>query len=120
MWDFFSQGLAYLYPEGVSSDTRVLLGVQSERLYRVLGQPVVGSSGWLEPESDSSEASERGHWMDRSSHQRSTEVVGDASSSEGAEASSAMGAATTTEDMMRLETDSGGGTRSTSLAKREC
>jgi hypothetical protein len=65
-----------------------------------------GSSGWLEPESDSSEASEKGHWMDRSSHQRSTEVVGDASSLEGAKASSAMGAATTAEDMMRLETDS--------------
>jgi hypothetical protein len=116
----FSQGLAYLYPEGISSDTSVLLGVQSERLYRVLGQPVVGSSGWLEPESDSCEASERGPWMDRSLDQSSVQVVGDASSSEGAEASSAEGAATAAEDMMGLETDPGGGSKSTSLAKREC
>ena len=48
------------------------------------------------------------------------QVVGDASSSEGAEASSALGVATTKEDLMGLETDPGGGSKSTSLAKREC
>jgi hypothetical protein len=96
----FSQGLTYLYPEGISSDPSVLLGVWLERLYRVLGQPVVGSSGWLEPESDSCETSERGPWMSRSLDQSSVQVAGDASSSEGAEASSAVGATTTTEDMM--------------------
>jgi hypothetical protein len=37
-----------------------------------------GSSGCLEHESDSSEALEKGNWMDMYSHQRSTEVVGDA------------------------------------------
>jgi hypothetical protein len=116
----FSQGLAYLYPEGISYDPCVLLGVLSKRLYRVLGQLVVGSSGWLEPESDSGEASERGPWMSRSLDQSSVQVAGDASSSEGAEASSAVGAATAAEDMMGLETDLGGGSRSTSLAKREC
>jgi hypothetical protein len=45
--------------------------------------------------------------------QSSVQVAGDASSSEGAEASSAVGATTTTEDMMGLETDPGGGSRST-------
>jgi len=68
---FFSQGLTYIYPKGVSSDTRVLLGVQSERLYKVLGHPVVGSSGWLEPEFDNSEVLERGPWMSRSLDQSS-------------------------------------------------
>jgi hypothetical protein len=53
-------------------------------------------------------------------YQISMQVVGDASSSEGAEASSAVGAATTTYDMMGLKTDPGGGSRSTSLSKREC
>jgi hypothetical protein len=48
------------------------------------------------------------------------QVAEGASSSEGAEASSSEGATTTTDEMMGLETDSGGGSRSTSLAKREC
>jgi hypothetical protein len=47
-------------------------------------------------------------------------VAGDASSSKGAEASNAVGETTTTMDMMELETDLGGGSRSTSLTKREC
>jgi hypothetical protein len=55
-----------------------------------------------------------------SSVHRSTEVATEASSAVGAEASSSEGATTTTDGMMELETDSGGGTRSTSLAKREC
>jgi hypothetical protein len=79
-----------------------------------------GSSGWLDPKSDISEASKKGHWMDISSHNRSSEVTEDVSSSEGAKASNAVGATTIAEDMMKLETNSGGSTRSTSLAKREC
>jgi hypothetical protein len=58
--------------------------------------------------------------MDRSSNQRSTKVVGDASSLEGAKASSAVGETTAAQDMMRLETNSSGVTKSTSLAKRKC
>ena len=38
---FFSQGMTYLYPEGVSLYTRVLLGIWSKRLYKVLFQLVV-------------------------------------------------------------------------------
>ena len=42
----FHDGVVDLYPEGVSSDTKVLIGVRMERLYRLLGEPVVvGSSG---------------------------------------------------------------------------
>ena len=48
------------------------------------------------------------------------EVATEASSAVGSEVSSSEGEATTTDGMMDLETDSGGGTRSTSLAKREC
>jgi hypothetical protein len=55
-----------------------------------------------------------------SSVHRSTEVATEASSAVGAEASSSEGATTTTDEMMELEIDSGGGTGSTSLAKREC
>lgn len=68
----------------------MLLGVRSKRLYRLLGEPVGGSSEWLELESDS-EALMRGPCMDASLYQSSVQVVGDASSSEGAEASSAKG-----------------------------
>jgi hypothetical protein len=57
----------------------------------VLGQPVVGSSGWLELEFDSVEASERGPWMDRSLYQSSVQVARDASSSEGVEDNNVMG-----------------------------
>jgi hypothetical protein len=42
------------------------------------------------------------------------------SSSEGAEASRSEGATTRINEMMGLEVDSGGGSKSTSLAKREC
>jgi hypothetical protein len=79
----------------------------------VLGQPIVRSSVWLEPKSDSDEPSERGPWMNRSLDQSLVQVTGDALSSEGAEASSAVGATTAAKDMMGLETDPGGGSRST-------
>jgi hypothetical protein len=38
----------------------------------------------------------------------------------GAEDSSSEGETTTTDEMMELEINSGGGTKSTSLTKREC
>jgi len=56
----FHQGLVYRYREGVFSDIGVVLGFWSERLYRLLGEPVVGTNGWLELESDEGEASVRG------------------------------------------------------------
>jgi hypothetical protein len=43
-------GWVFLYPEGDTPDTTILLGVIM-RLYRLLGQPVVGSSGFLDSES---------------------------------------------------------------------
>jgi hypothetical protein len=55
-----------------------------------------------------------------SSVHRSTKVATNASSAVGAEVSSSEGAAMATDGMMDLETDFGGDTRSTSLAKREC
>jgi hypothetical protein len=57
--------------------------------------------------------------MDRSPDQSSMQVVAGDSSLEGG-ASSSEGETTTTDGMMGLETDPGGGSRSTSLAKREC
>ena len=61
-----------LYRKGVSSDTKVLIGVRMERLYRFLGEPiVVGTNGWLDPESNSSEAYVRGPHMDMSHDQSS-------------------------------------------------
>jgi hypothetical protein len=52
--------------------------------------------------------------------QSTMQVARDALSSEGEKASSAVGGTTTIEDMMGLETDPSGGSRSTSLTKREC
>jgi hypothetical protein len=49
----------------------------------MLGQPIVGSNWWLEPEFDSCEASKRGPWMSRSLDQSSMQVARDASSSRG-------------------------------------
>jgi hypothetical protein len=59
----FFRGLVFLYPEGATPDTVVFLGVQYERLYRLLEQPMVGSNGYLDsetvslPETRSCEAS---------------------------------------------------------------
>jgi hypothetical protein len=38
----------FIYPEGATPDTAVMLGVGYERLYRLLGRPVLGSSGFLD------------------------------------------------------------------------
>jgi hypothetical protein len=151
----FYYGRVFLYLEGATPDTTILLGVRHERLYRLLGQLVIGSSGYLDSESVSVSESGQVAWerelisgtqfssstlrglnryeltqtdaqesvetpRSMSSVHRSVEVATEASSAVGAEASSSEGATTTTDGMMELETDSGGGTRSTSLAKREC
>jgi len=43
---FFGQ--VFLYTEGATLETTVVFGVKYERLYRLLGQFVVGSSGFLD------------------------------------------------------------------------
>jgi hypothetical protein len=68
----------------------------------------------------SEETSRSMSWIDRSPYQSLARVVAVSSSSEGSKASSSEGAATTSNEMMGLETDYGGGTKSTSLTKREC
>jgi hypothetical protein len=94
----FEDGQVLIRSEGADTqDATVRLGIREGMMYRVLGQPVVGSKGIL----------------DRRSDQSATEVAGGSSSSEGA--------ATTTTDLMGSEIDPGGGSsRSTFLAKREC
>jgi hypothetical protein len=58
----FFCGRVFLYPEGATLDTTILLGVRYERLYRLLGQPVVGSNGFLDSESMSVSESEQVAW----------------------------------------------------------
>jgi hypothetical protein len=55
----FFHGLAFLYLEGATLDTIIFIFVQHERLYRLLRQPVVGSSGFLDSESMSVSKSEQ-------------------------------------------------------------
>ena len=107
----YHDGVVNLYPEGISRDTKVLIGVKMERLYRFLGDPVVVDiSGWLDSETDSGENSLRESDSD-SSHDQSS-VQGRVSGSEGASAAG---------NMIAEEMDPGDGTvRRTSLAKREC
>jgi hypothetical protein len=47
----FNSGHVFLYPVGVIADTAVMLGVKYEGLYRLLGRPVLGSSGFLDSDS---------------------------------------------------------------------
>jgi hypothetical protein len=131
----FHHGQLFIYPEGATPDTSTVLGVRYERLYRLLGQPVIVSNGFLDSESvfvsltDGCEASsstvKRLSWYEmtlmeeenRYPGQSSTTEVAGSSISEGAGSSSSEGATTEAEDMI----DHGGGaTRSTFLAKREC
>jgi hypothetical protein len=154
----FNSGHVFLYPVGATADTTTMLGVRYERLYRLLGRPVLESSGFLDSDSvseswqvarerelihgtqsssgtlkglnrhestqlDAQESVQSPRSM--SSVRGTAEVAAEASSavgvvascSEGAETSSTEGAAMAADEM---ETDSGGDTRSTSLAKREC
>jgi hypothetical protein len=94
----FEDGQVLIRSEGADTqDAAVRLGIREGMMYRVLGQPVVGSKGIL----------------DRRSDQSAAEVAGGSSSSEGA--------ATAAADLMGSKIDPGGGSsRSTFLAKREC
>jgi hypothetical protein len=47
----FYYGHVFLYPEEATPDTTVLLGVRYERMYRLLGQPVLGSSVFMDSDS---------------------------------------------------------------------
>jgi hypothetical protein len=47
----FNSGHVFLYPVGATADTVVMLGVKYEGLYRLLGRPVLGSSGFLDSDS---------------------------------------------------------------------
>ena len=61
----YHDGVVDLYPHGLSSGTKLLIGVKMERLYRFLGDPkVIDISGWLDPETDSGEDSVRESHMD--------------------------------------------------------
>jgi hypothetical protein len=94
----FEDGQVLIRSEGVDTqDAAVRLGIREGMMYRVLGQPVVGSKGILDHRSDQSAA----------------KIAGGSSSSEGA--------TTTATDLMGSKIDPGGGSsRNTFLAKREC
>jgi hypothetical protein len=47
----FQHGQVLIYPERATQDTTIVHGVRYERLYRLLGKPVIGSSGFLDSES---------------------------------------------------------------------
>jgi hypothetical protein len=49
----FFHGQVFLYPEGATLDTRIVLNVKHERLYKLQGQPVCESNGLLDSESTS-------------------------------------------------------------------
>jgi hypothetical protein len=124
----FKDGQVLIRTEGEDTkDATVRLGIREGMMYRVLGQPVVGSKGILDQRSVSvaesygrvapSKTAKFVSWYDltlmeessRTSDQSAAEVAGMSSSSKGA--------ATTTTNLMGSEIDSGG---DTSLAKREC
>jgi hypothetical protein len=94
----FEDGHVLIRSEGADTqDAAVRLSIREGMMYRVLGQPVVGSKGIL----------------DRMSNQSATEVAGGSSSSERT--------TTMATDLMGLEIDPGGGSsKITFLTKREC
>jgi hypothetical protein len=47
----FYGGHVFLYLVGATPDTTMMLGVGYERLYRLLGRPVLGSNGFLDSDS---------------------------------------------------------------------
>ena len=54
----YHDGVGDLYLDGLSSGTKLLIGIEMKRLYMFLGDPVVvDTSGWLDPETDSWEDS---------------------------------------------------------------
>jgi hypothetical protein len=44
----FHHGQVLIYPEGATQGTTIVLGVRYERLYRLLGQTVIGFKGILD------------------------------------------------------------------------
>jgi hypothetical protein len=44
----FQRGQVFLYSKGVTLEATVRLGIREGMMYRVLGQPVVGSKGMLD------------------------------------------------------------------------
>jgi hypothetical protein len=42
-----------VYSKEATQDTTIVLGVRKERLYRLLGRPIIGSNGFLDSTSDS-------------------------------------------------------------------
>jgi hypothetical protein len=47
----FYGGLVFLYHVGETADTTVIIGVKYEGLYRLLGRPMLGSSGFMDSDS---------------------------------------------------------------------
>jgi hypothetical protein len=56
----FYDGHVFLYLVGATADTTIMLGVKYEGLYKFLGRPVLGSSGFMD--SDSVSESEQIAW----------------------------------------------------------
>jgi len=50
----FQDGHVLVYSKEATQDMAIVLGVQKERLYRLLGRPIIGSNGLLDSTSDSS------------------------------------------------------------------
>ena len=72
----YHDGVVDLYPKGISSGTKVLIGVRMERLYRFLGDlVVVDISGWLDLETDNGEDSVRESDLDLSHDQSSVQAI---------------------------------------------
>jgi hypothetical protein len=49
----FQNGQVLVYSREASLDTTIVLGVRKERLYRLLGRPIIWSNGFLDSTSDS-------------------------------------------------------------------
>jgi hypothetical protein len=47
----YYSGHVFLYPVGATADTTMMLGVGYEGLYRLLGRPMLGSSGFMDSDS---------------------------------------------------------------------
>jgi hypothetical protein len=44
----FQDGQVLVYSKEATQDIEVVLGVRKERLYRLLGRPIIGSNGFLD------------------------------------------------------------------------
>jgi hypothetical protein len=52
----FQNGQVLVYSREATPDTTIVLGIHKERLYRLLGRPIVWSNGFLDSTSDSSDS----------------------------------------------------------------